>query len=152
MVKALPGPMSQGSRGDPRSVGLYVKSGSFPWSLRGVSELWEFVDRLPVKRSTMRLSAESNWPCLMHWAKAKADPLWTICPAFCAPNVRYGAILPLGTQEKNRENEPDHTDWDAGNQDGTDSSRTKRRWRRSGSGLTTNRGLIRTGSGISTLP
>ena len=85
----------------PRSVGLYVKSGSFPWSLQGVSELWEFVDRLPDKKEHNAALCGVELAMLDALGKSEGRSVMDYLPkAFASRNVRYGAILPLATPKR----------------------------------------------------
>jgi L-alanine-DL-glutamate epimerase-like enolase superfamily enzyme len=80
----------------PKSVDLFLKCGSFPWSLRGISQLWEFVDGLPHQREHNAALCGLELAMLDALGKSEGRSITDYLPkGFVSGNVLYGAILPL---------------------------------------------------------
>lgn len=85
----------------PKSVDGFLKYGSFPWTLQGVSQVWEFVDRLPDQREHNAALCGLELAMLDALGKSEARSIMDYLPkAFATRNVHYGAILPLGRTER----------------------------------------------------
>jgi muconate cycloisomerase len=85
----------------PNSVDLILKCGFFPWSVHGVSEIWEFVDRLPDERAHNAALCGLELAMLDLLGKSEGRPVSDYLPkAFAGESVFYGAILPLAHAER----------------------------------------------------
>jgi L-alanine-DL-glutamate epimerase-like enolase superfamily enzyme len=80
----------------PGSVDFFLKLGSFPWSLHGESEIWDFVDRLPDHSEHNAALCGLELAMLDALGKSQGRSIMDYLPkAFFSHNVFYGAILPL---------------------------------------------------------
>jgi L-alanine-DL-glutamate epimerase-like enolase superfamily enzyme len=80
----------------PESVDLFLNHGSFPWCLHGVSQIWDFVDRLPDHREHNAALCGLELAMLDALGKSQGRSIMDYLPkAFLSQNVFYGAILPL---------------------------------------------------------
>jgi muconate cycloisomerase len=85
----------------PQSVGTFLESGFFPWSLQGVSEVWGFVDRLADKREHNAALCGVEVAMLDALGKREGRSIMDYLPkAFASRNVRYGAILPISNPKR----------------------------------------------------
>lgn len=85
----------------PNSVDLILKCGFFPWAVHGVSEIWEFVDRLPDERAHNAALCGLELAMLDLLGKSEGRPVSDYLPkAFAGESVFYGAILPLAHAER----------------------------------------------------
>jgi len=85
----------------PKSVDCFLKHGSFPWSLLGVSEIWDFVDRLPDEREHNAALCGLEMALLDLLGKSEGLPIADYMPKeFVSQSVSYGAILPLAHTER----------------------------------------------------
>ena len=85
----------------PQSVGAFLESGFFPWSLQGVSEVWGFVDQLADKREHNAALCGVEVAMLDALGKREGKSIMDYLPkAFASRNVRYGAILPLSNPKR----------------------------------------------------
>jgi muconate cycloisomerase len=80
----------------PKSVDLFLKDGSFPWSLRRVQEIWEFVDGLRDEPQHNAALCGLELALLDLLGKNERRSVAEYLPkAFASESVFYGAILPL---------------------------------------------------------
>jgi L-Ala-D/L-Glu epimerase / N-acetyl-D-glutamate racemase len=85
----------------PESVDLFLKYGSFPWSLQKVSQVWGFVDHLPDEREHNAALCGLELALLDALGKSEARSTMDYLPkTFVSRNVFYGAVLPLGHTKK----------------------------------------------------
>jgi L-Ala-D/L-Glu epimerase len=84
-----------------KSLDLFLKYGSFPWSLRRVSQVWKFIDHLPDRREHNAALCGLELAMLDALGKSEGRSVMDYLPkAFVSRNVYYGAILPLGHTER----------------------------------------------------
>lgn len=87
-----------------RSVKGFLRDGSFPWSLKGVSQIWEFVDGLPDKREHNAALCGLELAMLDALGKRERRSIMDYFPKmFMSQNVCYGAVLPLGHTSRIKE-------------------------------------------------
>jgi len=80
----------------PNSVNLFMKMGSFPWSLQEVSQIWGFVDRVPDQREHNAALCGLEMAMLDALGKCERRSIMDYLPkAFVSQSVFYGAVLPL---------------------------------------------------------
>ena len=80
----------------PESMEFILNHGSFPWSIQGVSQIWEFIDRLPDRREHNAALCGLEMAMLDALGKSEGRSIGDYLPkAFFTQKVFYGAILPL---------------------------------------------------------
>jgi L-alanine-DL-glutamate epimerase-like enolase superfamily enzyme len=80
----------------PESMEYILNHGFFPWSLQGVSQIWEFIDRLPDRREHNAALCGLEMAMLDALGKSEGRSIGDYLPkAFFTQKVVYGAILPL---------------------------------------------------------
>jgi len=88
----------------PRSVKGFLRDGSFPWSIQGVSQIWDFVDGLPDKREHNAALCGLELAMLDALGKRERRSIMDYFPKmFMSQSVLYGAVLPLGHTSRIKE-------------------------------------------------
>jgi muconate cycloisomerase len=83
------------------SIGLFIKSSTFPWQLNNVSQIWDFVDDLPEGKKYNSAICALEMALLDVLGKSQDSSIIEYFPEdFFAKKVFYGAIITLEGKEK----------------------------------------------------
>jgi len=85
----------------PQSVEFLLNSAPFPWSLQGVLQVWDYVDRLPETRGHNAALCALETALLDALGKSEGrSTMDYFQKEFFSETVHYGAALPLANKKK----------------------------------------------------
>ena len=86
------------------NVHQIIRKNSFPWELKGVSDIWNFVDELPDEKNFNPAICALETALLDALGKAQERNVIEFFPRdFYIPKIYYGGAFPLGDNQKLRE-------------------------------------------------
>ena len=85
----------------PESIKFFLNNRSFPWTLQCISQIWDYVDRLPDGRERNSALCALEMAMLDVMGKSEGRSMIEyFAKDFVCDSVHYGAALPLAGKEK----------------------------------------------------
>jgi L-alanine-DL-glutamate epimerase-like enolase superfamily enzyme len=85
----------------PRSIGLFLETGFFPWHLGDLSEIWAFVDHMPHHKGHNAALCALETAMLDIFGREEERPIVEYFPkTFLTELVHYGAAFPLDNRKR----------------------------------------------------
>jgi len=87
-----------------KNIASFVSTVRFPWRLSHVSEVWDFIDSLPMAKECNAAICAMEMALLDALGKSEHSSILEYFPKeFYTPTIRYGASITLGDRERIRQ-------------------------------------------------